>query len=121
MISSNDSFCETDVMLNISIALKKVGLYRRYKGYHRLIYAVYLVLENEGRLDAVVKEVYIPVAQKLHCSWGAVERSLRVAGDRLWVNNQEALYEVTGIKLRSSPTPAELIDIFATYIKYGRI
>lgn len=120
-IYTDDSFTESDALLNISAMLNKLGLHRRYKGYHRLAYAVYLVLENENRLEAVVKEVYMPVAEKFHCSWGAVERSLRVAGDHLWIDNHDALCEITGIKLRHPPTPADLLDIFATYIKYGRL
>lgn len=119
-IYAESSFTEYDTLLSISLSLKKAGLHCRYKGYNRLVYAVYLVLENESRLEAVVKEVYMPVAERFHCSWAAVERSLRIAGDRLWVNSNE-LFEITGIKLRYPPTPADLLDIFATYIKYGKL
>lgn len=119
-ICTESALTERDTLLNISLSLKKAGLHCRYKGYNRLVYAVYLVLENESRLEAVVKEVYMPVAERFHCSWGAVERSLRIVGNCLWVNNDK-LYEITGIKLTCPPTPADLLDVFATYIKYGKI
>lgn len=120
LINTDTSFSEHEALLNISLALKKAGIHCRYKGYDRLVYAIYLVLENESRLEAVVKEVYMPVAERFNCSWGAVLHSLRIVGDRLWVNNYE-LYEITGFKLRHPPSPADLLDIFATYIKYGKI
>lgn len=100
----------------ISIVLRQLGLYRNYKGYNRLIYAVCLVLENESRLEAVVKEVYMPVAEKYRCSWCAVERCLRESINRMWITNHEKLCELADSKLRKPPTPAELLDIIAVYI-----
>lgn len=100
----------------ISIIVRQLGIYRNYKGYKRLIYAIYLVLENENRLEAVVKEVYMPVAEKYRCSWGAVERCLRESINRIWITNHEKLCEVANADLTKPPTPAELIDIIAVYI-----
>lgn len=102
----------------IAVILRQFGLYRHYKGCSRLIYAVLLVMENERRLEAVVKEVYMPVAKKFDCSWGAVESSLKVAGTHAWISNYEELCEIAGVRLRFPPTPAELLDIFAMHIKF---
>ncbi len=97
----------------ISIVVRQLGLYRNYKGYKRLIYATYLVIENEHRLEAVIKEVYMPVAEKYHCSWGAVERCLRESINRIWITNYDKLCEFANVKLLKPPTPAELLDILA--------
>lgn len=74
-----------------------------------------LGIEKDSRLEAVVKEVYMPVAEKYHCSWGAVERCMREAIYRIWANNYEKLCEIAGLQLTRPPTPAEMLDIFATY------
>lgn len=111
---------EDKSLSEIALVLRRFGLYRHYKGSPRLAYAVYLVLENECRLEAVIKEVYMPVAEKFDCSWSAVERSLRVAVSRAWIKNYDELCEIAGTKLKLPPTPAELLDIFALYVKYHR-
>ncbi len=107
---------EAATVSRISIIVHKLGLYRNYKGYKRLVYAVYLVLENERRLEAVVKEVYMPVAEKYRCSWYAVERCLRESINRIWITNYDKLCEVANAQLRKPPTPAELLDILAVYM-----
>ncbi len=100
----------------ISIIVRQLGIYRNHKGYKRLIYATYLVLENGSRLEAVVKEVYMPVAEKYHCSWCAVERCLRESINRIWITNYDKLCEVADSQLTKPPTPAELLDILAIYM-----
>lgn len=100
----------------ITVVLRQLGIYRNYKGYSRLKYAIFLVSENESRLEAVVKEVYMPVAEKYHCTWGAVERCLRETVYRVWGTSYNELCEIAYVKLKRPPTPAELLDILATYL-----
>ncbi len=110
-MQTNTAFTE------ITGVLSNFGLCRRYKGFSRLVYAIYLVLENERRLEAVVKEVYMPVAEQFDCSWCAVERSFRDAVTHIWISDYETLCRVSGTKLKSPPTPADMLDIIARYIK----
>lgn len=118
-MSSIASIDESKAFSQISIIVRQLGLYRNYKGYKRLIYAIYLVLENENRLEAVVKEVYMPVAEKYHCSWRAVERCLRESINRIWITNYDKLCEVANSQLTKTPTPAEMLDILAVYMTAG--
>ncbi len=111
--SSNE---DSLVFTRISIIVRRLGLYRNYKCYRRLIYAIYLVLENESRLEAVVKEVYMPVAEKYRCSWCAVERCFRESINRIWIDNYDKLCELADTQLVKPPTPAELLDILAVYM-----
>ena len=103
-------------LAKISIAVRKLGLYRNCKANKRLIYAIFLVVENESRLEAVIKEVYMPVAEKYGCSWGAVERCVRESINRIWISNHAELCELANAQLTKPPTPAELLDILAIYI-----
>ena len=107
---------EEEKLLQIAVILRRLGIYRNHKGYNRLGYAVYLVSENGSRLEAVVKEVYMPVAEKFHCSWGAVERCLRQTIYKIWISNYDELCMLANNKLKRPPTPAELLDIFAVYM-----
>ena len=100
----------------INVILRRLGIYRNYKGYNRLKYAIYLVGINESRLEAVLKEVYMPVAERYHCTWGAVERCLRETIYRIWITNYNELCEIAAVKLNRPPTPAELLDILATHL-----
>jgi hypothetical protein len=120
------SQCDTsiggnDVLLSDRIirVLRQIGLNRRYKGCIRLVCSVQLIIEDEKRLEAIVKEVYMPAGKILNCSWGAVERSIRVAGTHIWIYNYNELCKIAGCSLKYPPTPADLIDIIATYVKYS--
>lgn len=97
--------------------LRCLGIARHYKGFSRFAYAVYLVIENESRLEAVVKEIYMPVAEFFGCSWAAVERSLRSVCACVWGERCNRIYEETGIKFRRYPIPSELLDIVSVYVK----
>ena len=97
--------------------LRCLGIARHYKGFSRFAYAVYLVIQNESRLEAIVKEVYMPVAEFFGCSWTAVERSVRVVCGCVWSERCERIYEETGIKFQHYPIPSELLDIVSIYIK----
>ncbi len=107
---------EDKLLTEISAVLRHLGVYRNYKGYSRLLYAVYLVSKDAKRLEAVVKEVYMPVAEKHNCSWSSVERCLRETIFRIWVTNYDELCEIAKIKLTKPPTPAKLLDIISSYL-----
>ncbi len=97
--------------------LRYLGIARHLKGFPRFAYAVYLVIQNESRLEAVVKEVYMPVAEFFGCSWPAVERSVRTVCAHIWNDKGDRIYEETGIKFQHYPIPSELLDIVSIYIK----
>lgn len=107
---------QTSHLSQITSAIRRLGVYRNYKGYHRLAYAIYLVIENDSRLEAVIKEVYMPVAERFNCSWRAVERCLREIISHVWSTHYEELCIIADAKLTKPPTPAELLDIFAVYM-----
>ncbi len=97
--------------------LRYLGIARHFKGFSRFAYAVHLVIQNESRLEAVVKEVYMPVAEFFGCSWTAVERSVRVVCAHVWCDRCDKIFEETGIKFQRYPIPSELLDVVAMYIK----
>ena len=62
-------------MERINSILRELAIGKNYKGHRESAYAIQLLLE-EDRLCAVVKEIYIPVAEYFHVEWNAVEREI---------------------------------------------
>ncbi len=48
-------------MERINSILRELAIGKNYKGHREIAYAIQLLLEDEDRLCAVVKEIYIPV------------------------------------------------------------
>ena len=88
---------------------------KNYKGHREIAYAVQLLLEDEDRLCAVVKEVYIPVAKHFNVEWNAVERNLRTAISRVWRLRRQRLFEIAGYEMEEPPTGSEFLDILLSY------
>lgn len=55
------------------------GIQAVYKGFRYINQAVYLVLQDEERLDALTKEVYGEIARNHKTSIPSVERNIRFA------------------------------------------
>ena len=60
-------------MDDINNILRDLSIGKNYKGHREIAYAIQLLLEDEDRLCAVVKKVYIPVAKHFNVEWNAVE------------------------------------------------
>lgn len=53
-------------MMSIQETLRLFGITRCYKGFLHTAYAIQLAVENENRLEAVTKEIYMETARNLH-------------------------------------------------------
>nr|DAI57205.1 MAG TPA: Sporulation initiation factor Spo0A C terminal [Caudoviricetes sp.] len=102
-------------MDDINNILRDLSIGKNYKGHREIAYAVQLLLEDEDRLCAVVKEVYIPVAKHFNVEWNAVERNLRTAISRVWRLRRQRLFEIAGYEMEEPPTGSEFLDILLSY------
>ena len=96
--------------------LRPFGITRCYKGFKYTVYAIHLVIEDEDRLDAVTKEVYMETASHFACKWTAVERNIRTTVSRAWRTNRDLLCLMAGYPLLNAPTASEFIEIISSYI-----
>lgn len=103
-------------MANTQDTLRLLGITRCYKGFKHTAYAIYLALDDEDRLAAVTKEIYMETAAHFGCKWTAVERNIRTAAARAWKVNRPLLCEMAGYPLAWTPTASEFIEILASYI-----
>ena len=92
------------------------GITRCYKGFLHTAYAIQLAVEDEDRLEAVTKEIYMETAFHFNCTWTAVERNIRTTVARAWKINRPLLAEIAGYPLTCTPTASEFIEILASYI-----
>lgn len=56
-------------MMSIQETLRLFGITRCYKGFLHTAYAIQLAVENENRLEAVTKEIYMETAFHFNCTW----------------------------------------------------
>ena len=107
-------------MTFIQDILRPFGITRCYKGFQHTTYAIYLALQDESRLEAITKEIYMETATHFGCKWTTVERNIRTAVARAWRVNRSLLLEMAGYPLDTEPTASEFIEIIATYIIRSR-
>lgn len=69
--------------------LDKVGIPVHLDGYSFLMEAAKIGLRDPEALKAVVKAVYIPIAEQHNISWKRVERSIRAAIVQAWGRNED--------------------------------
>ena len=103
-------------MTIIQDTLRLFGITRCYKGFQHTAYAIYLAVQDESRLEAVTKEIYMGTASHFNCNWTAVERNIRTAVARAWRINRPLLVKIAGYPLTYPPTASEFIEILASYI-----
>ena len=96
--------------------LRSFGITRCYKGFKHTEYAICLAIQDESRLEAITKEVYMETANHFECNWRAVERNIRTAVAKAWRTNRPLLCEMAGYPLGKEPTVSEFIEIIASYI-----
>ena len=104
-------------MSKIEEILRALGITRKYEGYLSTRRAVQLALEDEDRLDAITKRIYLTIAQETQCKWTAVERNLRTASHRAWKINPDLLVSMAGYPLSGPPTVSDFIVMLVSSIQ----
>lgn len=99
----------------IKDTLQYLGITQRYCGYGESLAACRLIIEDWARLDAIVKEVYMEVAEDAGKEWSAVERNIRTAAHRAWTIAPQRLQETARYPLSSAPAAGEFLAILCNY------
>ncbi len=102
----------------IKETLRPFGVTRCYHGYPQFVIAVSLALENEDRLEAVVKTIYTEVAKRYNSnSWRNVERNFRTLAKRAWQVNPALMQRMAGYPLSGPPEAAQFIEMVVAHIQ----
>lgn len=67
-------------------ALIALGLSQSYKGFHYLVLAIYLILEESERLYYICKDLYLEIAFSDNTSVSCAEQNIRTAKQVIWHN-----------------------------------
>ena len=103
-------------MTAVQDILRSFGITRCYKGFKHTEYAICLAIQDESRLEAITKEIYMETADHFGCSWTAVERNIRTAVSRAWAVNPALLCQIAGYPLKTEPSASQFIEMVSSYI-----
>lgn len=106
-------------MTRIQDILRSLGITGNYKGFHHACYSIHLATDDDFRLEAVTKEIYMETAAHFGCKWTAVERNIRTVVTRAWQINPSFLRHMAGYHLDGPPTASEFIEIVSSYILHS--
>lgn len=105
----------SDIVKSTAEALQLCNVSRRYCGYWYILYAMELLDEDETRLTAITKEIYMEIAHDSCNSWKSVERDIRTVTKKAWDNNPEYIRKISGYPIRSAPCTSEFLSILLSY------
>lgn len=112
---------ETDVQTEIERLLLELGVPCRIKGYDYLLAAIGVAVENPQSAQAVIKELYHPVAKSFQSTPARVERGIRHAIETGWDRCDSAVttayFGNTVSPLKGKPTNSEFITQVAKIVR----
>ncbi|HIW55234.1 MAG TPA: sporulation initiation factor Spo0A C-terminal domain-containing protein [Candidatus Ruthenibacterium merdigallinarum] len=98
-------------------ALHSLGITRNCKGCRQAARAVQLALEDEERLEHIMKEIYWVIADEIGCERADVERNIRTIASRAWQANRERLIRMARYPVPFVPSASEFLAIVVAHIK----
>lgn len=103
----------------ISAVLRPLGITRSSKSRRLLCECIMRICEQEDRLEAVQKEIYMPVAEKHRCQWSAVQSAVRRSARTAWETNPERVQELAGYPLDGVPSAVQFLEMIYNAIVRG--
>lgn len=98
--------------------LRTIGMRSTYSGYHYLVTAVALVLEDQNYMKNVTKNLYVVIGEKYGVSACSVEAALRTLITNYWNQNEDKiLRHYVKFPIYDKPTSTELISILSDYLR----
>lgn len=98
-------------------ALQSLGVTRNYKGCRQAARAIQLALEDEERLEHIMKEIYWVIADEIGCDRVDIERNIRTIAGRAWQANRERLIWMARYSVAVAPSASEFLSIVVFHIK----
>ena len=101
----------------IQSLLLRLGARPNYVGFHYAEYGIRLALEDENRLQAVTKELYLEIARHYPVSWSTVEYNLRTMINKIWNKNRTHLKIELRYPFPRKPTVGEFLAVVTLYLR----
>ena len=91
--------------------LQELGIVPHYKSYQIILSSLDCIAEDEKSLTALIKEICIPVSEKLCCGSATVEAEIRRASERAWLCNSDRLKQISLQPLTRRPPVRQFLEI----------
>ena len=91
--------------------LRPLGITRTKSDYYILRQCLALICAQPDRLGALMKEVYLPVAESSGRTWKSVECAVRRAARLAWTTDPERVQVLAGYPLQRQPTAGQFLEI----------
>ena len=101
----------SNLSAHINDVLRYVGITRNMNAYIILSQALTLIAEDEGRLRAVEKEIYTPIADKKLYESKAVQSTIRRASKVAWDLCPDRVQELAGYPLNGRPSAVTMLEL----------
>lgn len=98
----NRKYSRTQLEKLIETIVGEEGIRPEYKGCRYINEAVYMILQDEERLNALTKEVYAEIANSHGTSIPSVERTIRFAINKVATNTNKAFIATITQKVRKN-------------------
>ena len=114
-------FSDTELELQITEIIHKIGVPAHIKGYHYLRESIMLAVKDSEIINSVTKQLYPTVAKRFNTTSSRVERAIRhaieVAWDRGDVEVLNSYFGYTIHNSRGKPTNSEFIAMIADKLR----
>lgn len=87
----------------------------RYKEYRSVISALELFAEDESRITAIIKGIYMEIGLREHQGWRAVERNIWTVVQIAYNWNPLLMNEIVGCTLTAPPCASDFISALFVY------
>ena len=97
----------TELSAHINDLLRPMGITRNMSAYSILQQCLELICEQEDRLQAVEKDVYMPIADHPKAIQSTIRRAAKVA----WATNPAYVQQLAGYPLTGCPSAVQFLEL----------
>lgn len=109
----------TELSAHINDLLRPMGITRNMSAYSILQQCLELICEQEDRLQAVEKDVYMPIADRKQCDPKAIQSTIRRAAKVAWATNPAYVQQLSGYPLTGTPSAVQFLEMLYNALVRG--
>ena len=107
----NMTINKNDILIHLDQILRPMGITRNLRSYQLICDCILRIFEQEDRLGAVQKEIYMPIAAAHHCDWTGIQSAIRRAAQTAWHNCPDTVRRMAGYPLDGAPSAVQFLEL----------
>ena len=109
----------SELSTQLNDILRPMGITRNLSAYSILCQCLELICEQEDRLQAVEKDIYMPIADRKGCEPKAIQSAIRRAAKNAWLTNPEYVQKLAGYPLTGYPSAVQFLEMLYNALVRG--